>query len=182
MEPGKTIRCFQSSDGRSVLLRTPRWADLDDLLELINSLVEEEAEIYITEKLNREQEAEWLKKVLSRLERNEVFFVVAEVNKAVVASIDLQLQSEDEKQIGVIGVIVKKFYRNMGIGTELMKTVIDYSVRHGLRVLTVNVFSTNSRAIHVYEKVGFAKTETVPKKHFRNGGFVDEVMMQKNVG
>jgi hypothetical protein len=32
-----------SKDGRNVVLRTPRWRDLDDLLELINSLVDEKA-------------------------------------------------------------------------------------------------------------------------------------------
>ena len=28
-----------------MVLRTPRWEDLDDLLEMINSLVEEKAEL-----------------------------------------------------------------------------------------------------------------------------------------
>lgn len=43
-----------------MILRTPRWEDLDDLLELINSLVEEKAGIVRTEKVSRQEEIDWL--------------------------------------------------------------------------------------------------------------------------
>jgi len=49
MKPGRIIRTFSARDGRNVVLRTPRWEDLDDLLELINSLVEERANIIMDE-------------------------------------------------------------------------------------------------------------------------------------
>jgi hypothetical protein len=39
------IRSFTAKDGREVRLRFPRWSGLDDMLELISSLVEEGAEI-----------------------------------------------------------------------------------------------------------------------------------------
>ena len=41
---------FSVKDGRRVVLRTPKWEDLDGLLELINSLVEEKAEIVVSDK------------------------------------------------------------------------------------------------------------------------------------
>jgi hypothetical protein len=69
---------------------------LDDFLELINSLVEEQAEIYITEKFTRDAEAEWLLKVLSRLEKDEQCFLAAEVDKKVVALSDFQVKGGDE--------------------------------------------------------------------------------------
>jgi hypothetical protein len=39
-----------------VVLRTLRWEDLDDLLEMINSLVEEKADIVRAEKVLRVDE------------------------------------------------------------------------------------------------------------------------------
>ena len=92
MRTGEILKKFNAKDGRNVILRTPRLEDLGDLLQLINSLVEEQAEIYITEKLTREKEAEWLLKVLRRLERDEQFLLVAEVDKKVIASSDFQIQ------------------------------------------------------------------------------------------
>ena len=46
MKRGETLHRFTAKDGRKVILRTPKWEDLDDLLELINSLVDEDAEIF----------------------------------------------------------------------------------------------------------------------------------------
>ena len=83
MKAGEILKKFKAKDGKKVILRTPGMEDLDDLLELINSLVEEQAEIYITQKFTREEEAEWLLQVLKRLERDEQLQLVAEVDKKV---------------------------------------------------------------------------------------------------
>ena len=179
MRTGEILKKFNAKDGRNVILRTPRWEDLDDLLELINSLVEEQAEIYITEKFTREKEAEWLLKVLRRLEVDEQFLLVAEVDKKVIASSAFQIQGGTEERIGAIGIIVRKGYRNLGIGTEIMKTILEQAAFFGLRTVTVNAFATNKRAIHVYEKVGFVQSGIIPKKHLRQGVFINEVIMSK---
>jgi hypothetical protein len=71
MRPGRIIRTLSAKDGREVILRTPTWNDLDDLLALINSLVEERADILIDEKLSRDEEIDWLSKTLARLRRTK---------------------------------------------------------------------------------------------------------------
>lgn len=162
-----------------MILRTPRWEDLDDLVELINSHVDEKAEIARIERVTREDEAEWLPKMLSSLERDELFFLVADVGGKVVASSDIHILSGDEKHVGVLGIVVRSGFRDMGIGTEMMKTLVEQAVALGLKVLMLQVFATNERAVHVYEKAGFVQTGTVPKKHFREGQYVDEVIMTK---
>jgi putative acetyltransferase len=75
--------------------------------------------------------------------------------------------------------VVKKGFRDLGIGTEIMKAVIGQAVRLGLKLLVLSVFASNERAIHVYEQVGFVQTGRVPKKHFRDGKYVDEIAMAK---
>jgi RimJ/RimL family protein N-acetyltransferase len=77
---------------------------------------------------------------------------------------------------------VKKGYRNLGIGTELMKTILEQAVFFGLRTMTVNVFVTNKRAIHVYKKVGFVESGIIPEKHFRQGRSIDEIILTKLIG
>ena len=182
MKTGKILKRFNSEDGRNVVLRTPKWEDLDDFLELINSLVEEKADILVTQKFTREAEAEWLLSSLSRLEKDEQFFLAAEVDKKVVALSDFQVKSGDEEQrVGAIGIIVKDGYRNIGIGTEILKTLLEQAPLFGLRTVTICPFATNKRAIHVYRKVGFVESGMIPKRHFRQGRFIDEVIMSKSV-
>jgi hypothetical protein len=45
MKAGRIIHRFTAKDGREVILRTPRWEDLDELLGYINSLAEEDLEV-----------------------------------------------------------------------------------------------------------------------------------------
>ena len=156
---------------------------MDDLLELINSLVDEKAEIYITKKFTREEEAEWLLKVLSRLKKDEQFLLTAEVDEKVVALGDFQIKSGDEEhRVGAIGIIVRNGYRNLGIGTEIMKTILEQAACFGLRTVSVNVFATNKRAIHVYKKAGFVESGIIPERHFRQGRLIDELVMTKLIG
>ena len=179
MQLGRVFREFYARDGQKVILRTPRREDLDDLMELINSLVDEKAEIALTVKVTREEEAEWLPKMLARLEKDELFFLVAEVDRKVVASSDIHILGGDEKHVGVIGIVIKSGFRGLGIGTEMVKTLVEQAALLKLKVLMLHVFATNKRAVHVYEKVGFVQTGRVPKKHFRQGRYIDEVIMTK---
>jgi RimJ/RimL family protein N-acetyltransferase len=181
LKTGEILKKFNAKDGRNVVLRTPRWEDLDDLLELINSLVEEKADILATQKLMREAEAEWLLKTLSRLEKDEQFILVAEVDKKVVASSDFQIQGGTDEHIGAMGIVVRNGYRNLGIGTEIMKTLLEQAAFVGLKTVTVNPFATNKHAIHVYEKVGFVQSGIIPKKHLRQGNFIDEIILSKSL-
>jgi ribosomal protein S18 acetylase RimI-like enzyme len=181
MKSGRIVETFSLEDGRSVVLRTPRWDDLDQLLGLINSLVEERAEIVVDEKFSREQEAEWLSGLLLRLEKDETFFLVAEVDGKVVASSDLHTGRGSEKFVGAVGVGVEKGFRDLGIGTRIMQAMAKEAQRIGLKVLILSVFASNKRAIHIYEKVGFVQTGRVPKKHFRDGKFIDEISMARSL-
>jgi len=181
MKAGALIHRFTAKDGREVVLRTPRWEDLDDLLELINSLVDEGADITMIEKITRNEELEWLSQLLPRIEKDEIFHIVAEVDGRVIASSNLRKKKGNASHVGDIGIIIKNGYRDVGIGTELLKTLINRAKAVGLEILTLRVFSSNTRAIHVYEKTGFHETGRIPNGRFKDGRYFDEIIMVKNV-
>jgi len=179
MKSGKVIKNFEAKDGHKVVLRTPRWEDLDDFLELINSLVEERADILRTERVSREEEIDFLSRVLSRLEKDEMFYLVGEVDGKVEAVSQISKRTGCEKHVGVIGIAIRKGFRDLGIGTEIMKTLVEQAQNMSLKVLTLSSFATNKRAIHVYEKVGFVKTGSIPKKQFKEGKYIDEIILTR---
>ena len=179
MKSGKIIRSFSVRGGRKVVLRTPRWEDLDDLLELINSLVDEKADIIRAEKVLRDDEIDWLSGVLRRLEKDEVVYILAEVDGEVIASSEIARRGGYEEHVGVLGIVIKKGFRDLGIGTEIMRALIEQGGAWKLKVLTLSLFASNKRAFHVYEKVGFVETGRVPKRFFRNGKYIDEIIMTK---
>lgn len=180
MKAGRIIRTFFAKDGREVVLRTPTWNDLDDLLALINSLVEERAEILIDEKLLRSEEIDWLSKTLACLEKDETFQLVAEVGGRVVGTADFGRKTRGyDKHLGMLGIVIGSGYRDQGIGTEMMKTLIEHARAMDLRLLALGVYATNERAKHLYQKLGFVETGRIPRKFLREGKYVDEITMVK---
>jgi RimJ/RimL family protein N-acetyltransferase len=79
----------------------------------------------------------------------------------------------------VVGIVIRKDFRELGIGTAMMHVLIEQARKMGLKVLTLTAFASNKRAIHVYEKVGFLQTGLVPKKFLKQGKYVDEVIMTR---
>jgi len=86
MLKAKVPREFVAKDGRKVVLRKPRWEDLDDLLDFINSLVEESADIMRETPVTKKEEAEWLERRLASIAKGETIGVVAEVDGKVVGN------------------------------------------------------------------------------------------------
>jgi RimJ/RimL family protein N-acetyltransferase len=69
--------------------------------------------------------------------------------------------------------------RNLGIGTEMMKTLIEQARAMNLKPLTLGVYATNQHAHHVHQTVGFVGTGWIPRKFFKDGQFTDEIVMAK---
>ncbi len=150
---------------------------MDEFVELINSAVEEGAEILKSKKVTREEEAEWLGSLLAKVEKGERFVICAEIEGRVVGLCELERRSGVRSHTATVGIIIKRPYRDLGLGTRMLRTMIDQARSMGLKVLTLGMFATNARARHVYEKVGFREVGCVPKEFYRDGDYVDHVMM-----
>jgi RimJ/RimL family protein N-acetyltransferase len=120
-----------------------------------------------------------LSRTLSRLEKDEAFYLVAELNGKVVAISEINRKGGYEKHVGIIGIALRSGFRDLGIGTEMMKTLVEQAQKMGLKILILSAFATNQRAIHVYEKLGFVQTGRIPKKYFKGGKYIDEIIMAK---
>jgi len=177
LKAGQVFRRFTAKDGRGVVLRAPRWEDLDDLLDFINSLVDEGVDILRDKRVTREEEANWLGRRLADIENNRIIGIVAEVDGNVVANSEVARKSGIMGHVGELGISVKTGFRDMGIGTEIMKTLIEKSQRMGLKVLALDVFASNDRARHLYKKMGFEETGKIPRGICRKGEYIDLIRM-----
>ncbi len=179
MKAGTILREFEARDGRKVTLRTPTWEDLDDMLDFINSLDEEEAMILMETKQTRDQEVDWLARALSNMEKDRQVRVVAEVDGKMVGQCEVALGAGRKSHVGTLGISVKQGYRDVGIGQELMREAERHGGRLGLEKILLEVFATNDRAIHVYEKIGYRVVGCVPGEVKYKGEYVDGVYMYK---
>jgi len=173
----KTYREFHAKNGRRIVLRAPRMGDLDDFLELVNSLVDEGAEIPVESRKTREAEADWLGRLLADIEKGSAICVVGEADGKLIANSEVRKGAGRRKHIGGLAIALKDGYRDVGIGTEMMRLLIEESRKVGLRLLCLSVYESNLRARHVYEKVGFREVGRIPKAICKGDQYLDEVVM-----
>ena len=78
------------------------------------------------------------------------------------------------------GIMVHKDYQDQGVGTALMKAVLDLADNWLMLVrVELGVYTDNARAIHLYKKMGFEAEGTRRKAAIRNGTYADELIMAR---
>ena len=140
-------------------------------------MVDEGADIAREVRVTRDEEADWLAKLLADVEKGKMIFVVAEVGGKFMGSSEVSWKSGVMRHVGELGIGLAAGARDMGIGTELMDTMIEESRKAGLKLLVLHVFASNNRARHVYEKAGFKETGRIPMRFYRNGSYIDDIVM-----
>jgi ribosomal protein S18 acetylase RimI-like enzyme len=110
--------------------------------------------------------------------RGDAIAVVAEVEGRVVGICDIhRLRPNSElSHNGVLGIAVKKEYRNRGIGKDLIKMVLELS-RRKFEMIRLEVFTVNSAAISLYRKLGFKEYGVSPSAVKRGDRYYDLLMM-----
>lgn len=75
----------------------------------------------------------------------------------------LALREVKEKVVGVAGIrgrnlfflVVKKEWQDRGIGQELTREIVIRAIKRNYNYVALNVPSSNTKAIHIYQKFGF---------------------------
>ncbi|UCD96290.1 MAG: N-acetyltransferase [Candidatus Bathyarchaeota archaeon] len=168
---------FSAKDGRTVLLRKPRWDDLDGLLALINSLVREDAPINRMAEVSRLEESEFLTKRLSSIENGAIIQVVAEVDGEIVGNAEISKLRGREAHVGRLGIGVKRDYRRIGIATRMIESLLHQAEEHGLKIILLAVYANNLSAITLYRKFGFREIGRTPKGVRWKDAYVDDIRM-----
>ncbi len=68
--------------------------------------------------------------------------------------------------IPMLGIGVVDDYHGVGLGTVLMRRMIDEARQRDVDRIKLGVFADNERAVHVYETVGFRVDPTIPARDF----------------
>jgi RimJ/RimL family protein N-acetyltransferase len=102
----------------------------------------------------KEQELEWIR---SKLANNAmVFSLIEKTTGKFIGNIEIMAINNN---IGELGISLTPTEQNKHYGTEAIKALLDYAYNQlKLTGMELNVYLTNPKAIHCYEKIGFVKT------------------------
>ena len=95
---------------------------------------------------------------------NSIYFVVKDKNNNILGFAGI-LKILDEADI--TNIVVKKDYRNKGIGTMLLKHLILEAKKQNLLTITLEVNEKNKNAILLYKKFKFEELG-IRKKYYNN--------------
>lgn len=130
-----------------------------------------------------------------RVKRNEDFIINMDSNthqfvavtkdqlaeETIIGTAGLTVYSNHRlRHSASIGIMVHKDYQNKGVGTALMKALIDIADNWLMLVrVELTVFEDNEKAICLYNKCGFEKEGIKKLAGIRNGKYVNELIMAR---
>lgn len=124
--------------------------------------------------LSSEKNGAWTYEQLEHSLRLEnVLCYVAKNDEKVLGFV---LIEETPYDFDILEIVVEQNLRGRGIGTMLMKKVLDYAKRTHKEKATLEVASDNKNAMMFYEKCGFSQI-SIRKNYYKNGN--DALVFQK---
>ena len=84
---------------------------------------------------------------------------------------------EISRHVYDIHIAVHPHYQRRNIGTQLMDALCMHAHTQQVRKLTLRVLSTNTEAVHFYDKYGFVENGRLQEQFYMNGQYVDDIFM-----
>jgi ribosomal-protein-alanine N-acetyltransferase len=103
-------------------------------------------------------------------------YIVAEVNGEVAGFIGMWI-IDYEAEINNVAVLPD--YRGFGVGSLMLKTVLDAADKNGVKMISLEVRSGNYNAMAMYEKAGFVKVN-VRREYYRDNG--EDAIIMRRIG
>ena len=162
----------------AVKVRRAKGRDLEEYAKRLQSVADEGRYLF-TETVTEE-----MKKSLARLFKDKgALAIVAEVGgkrKKIVGSLTLIRYGHVKKasHVRVLGMLVIKEYRGLGIGTKLIVYALEWVKSHEeIEKIILGVFSNNRKALRLYEKFGFEVEGIKKRQYYIAGKHEDEIEM-----
>jgi RimJ/RimL family protein N-acetyltransferase len=165
-------------------IRTVRVEDAEAILQIQREVISEQNYfIAVSKEFNKatEDHEEWIRNIL---EHERETMLVAEYENNVVGWIVFRSQERMRMHhTGSFAIMLRKEFRNKGIGKLLIHELLSWAEKHPvIEKVTLGTFSTNTRAIELYKKLGFIEEgRKIREFKFSNDEYVDDVLMYKLV-
>lgn len=88
-------------------------------------------------------------------------------------------QNPRQSHRGYLGMGLLREYRGQGLGSKLLTAVLEHAKNFGLEKVELQVYTTNTAAVALYEKFAFEKEGLIKKFRKLDGQYFDCLAMAK---
>ena len=161
-------------DGTRVILRALSANDRDRLQSMFANISEDDAEAM----RDNVKDPSAIQKWVEELDYSRVIPLVAVVNDEIVGDATLHLGRGPYRHKAEVRIFLSKSYRQRGLGTAMLKALIDIAKRLELHLLTVEVNANRTSVIRAFRGLGFQMQTTLPDYFMkRDGETLDVALM-----
>lgn len=161
-------------DGTRVLLRALNEDDGDRLQSMFATISDDDAEAMRDNVKDPSAVQRWV----DELDYSRVIPLVAVVNDEIVGDATLHLGRGPYRHKAEVRIFLSKSYRQRGLGTAMLKALIDIAKRLELHLLTVEVIANSISVIRAFRGLGFQMQTTLPDYFMmRDGETLDVALM-----
>ena len=150
----RDVLTYRLPDATKITIRPARPDDAAAIIAAVRSTAQERSYV-LMEVYGKDAAAQ--RAYIERLDREHNLFLVATVNEQIVgilALLDSLLCSTPEPALSV-GIHLDRAWRSHGIGSAMLRYAVRWAKEHGYRRLEADIFTTNERSLHLFDKAGF---------------------------
>lgn len=173
-----------AKDGHEVILRSANEGDAAALLHYLKTtaaetrfLMREPEEITLT----LEQQETFLR---GKMEDERELMLIAEIDGKHVGNCSISSLGNYKRYLHRCSVAIALYqeYCDLGIGKQMLRTVLDVAKEYGYEQAELEVVTTNEPAIHLYRGLGFEiYGELKHSMKYKDGTYADDYLMRKTL-
>ena len=175
-------KTLELKTGEKIVIRHLSKPDIEGVWNNFNEVVEEGIYLPVFFPVrSRLEKDSWYRKIKNE---QEICIVAEDQNSKPPYNIIGQCEISHSEwdaglHVGMLGIIVKKKYRDLGIGSNLIDIAIrEFKKLDNKEKIVLSCFSTNERALHVYKKIGFKVVGVRKKQFYMDGTYYDEKLLE----
>ena len=170
--------------GRNVILRNAEISDAEDLIRYLK-VTTSETPFLIREpdevRLTREQEENFIR---NNIDAERELLLIATVDGKHIGNCSLMSVGSYKRYAHRCDIAIALYqeFCGCGVGTKMMRTVLDLAKEAGYEQAELEVISDNKRAIALYRKLGFEKFGCFPRNmKYADGTYSNADWMMKRL-
>ena len=146
-------RMITLPSGERILLRPLTDKDGPALIELFHNASDADVAYFRNDVRDDDLVTSWAEQVDYR----QVFPVIAVARERIVGNATLHIGQGFNQHLCWIRIYLNREYRRKGIGTEMIKTLIEIARRIGLQQIVAEIIGNQVQAIKAFESMGFER-------------------------
>lgn len=158
-------------------IRRAQRTDVPAMREIFNEVLRNSNSIYREEEVTLEERYAWFDE---KLEHGFPIFGAYEGDHLIgYAGYGTWRAAQGYRKSVELTIYVDQKFRGVGIGSALMKTIIDHAKTDGYHVMIGAIDAANQQSIEFHKRFGFVEVARMPEVALKNDQWLTLVFMQK---